>query len=144
MSTSYRNQSTRVEITGSRYENGQLLVSGKGMAGEVFADLPWYEPHGFHARPHPGAIGLIMAPGGRRDQAFVMAASDPEKLPEIEPGESAMYDNGGNVVRLTPDGWIFNTNVTINGDVTIDGNLTCSGDGTFAGSVTDGDGDGGA
>lgn len=144
MAASYANQFVRVEITGSRYEKGQLLVSGKAMSGEAFEDLPWYEPHGFHARPHAGSIGMILAPGGRRDQAMVMAASDPGKLPQLEEGEAAMYDNGGNVVTLTPQGWIFNMDVTINGNVTISGDLDCSGNGAFDGSVTDGDGDGGA
>lgn len=144
MSASYANQHTRVEITGSRYEKGQLLVSGKAMSGEIFADLPWYEPHGFHSRPHAGSIGFIVAPGGRRDQGFVMAASDPAKLPELEEGEAAMYDQSGNVVRLTESGWAFNMDVSITGNVSIDGNLTCTGDGAFDGSVTDGDGDGGA
>lgn len=144
MSASYENQFTRVEITGSRYAGGQLLVSGKGMAGEAFTDLVWYEPHGFHSRPHKGAIGYLMAPGGRRDQGMVMAASEPGKVPEIGEGEAAMYDNGSNVVRLTASGWAFNMDVTITGNLTVSGDIELSGDLTAGGSITDADGDGGA
>lgn len=136
--SSYTNQFTRIEIESSRYENGHLLVTGKGMAGERFEDMVWYEPHGFHSRPHKGAIGFLFAPGGRRDMAMVMAASDPKKVPQLNEGEAAMYDNGTNVVKLTAAGWEFNMNVTINGNVQVNGNLNASG------SVTDGDGDGGA
>lgn len=138
MSDSYKNQFTRVEITSSRYEAGQLLVSGKGLAGEAFKDLVWYEPHGFHSRPMPGSIGMIMAPGGRRDQAMVMAASKPGKTPEIGEGESAMYDGGENSVVLSANGWSFNMDVSINGNLTINGDVTATG------SIIDGDGDGGA
>ncbi len=125
--SSYANQLTRVEITGSRYENGQLLVSGRGLAGEAFKDLVWYDPHGFHSRPHAGSIGVIQAPGGRRDQAIVMAASDPKKLPELKEGESAMYDSAGNVVTLGANGWQFNTDVTITGNLTVSGDTEIDG-----------------
>jgi len=123
----YPSQFTRVEIESSRYEKGQLLVTGKGMAGERFEDLVWYEPHGFHSRPHAGTIGYLMAPGGRREQGMVMAASDAAKVPELQPGEAAMYDNGTNVVKLTADGWHFNMNVTIVGNVEVQGNIHATG-----------------
>lgn len=135
---SYPNQFKRVEITASRYENGQLLVSVKGMAGETFKDLVWHEPHGFHSRPAAGAIGHLMMPGGRADMAFVQAASDPAKVPQIEEGESAMYEAGGKTVVLKSDGWHFNTDLHIDGSITMTGGITAGG------SIVDGDGDGGA
>jgi phage gp45-like len=140
----YKTQDVRVEITASRYKDGQLLVSGKGMAGQGFEDLPWVDPLGFHSRPKAGDIAYMRAPGGNGDQSIVMAAFEAGKVPELQEGERAMYDGGGNVVTLTADGWQFNTSITVNGDVTVTGNLTVGGDGTFDGSVTDGDGDGGA
>lgn len=136
--SSYANQFTRIEIESSRYENGHLLVTGKGMAGERFEDMVWYEPHGFHSRPHKGAIGFLFAPGGRRDMAMVMAASDPKKLPQLNEGEAAMYEAGGAVVTLKADGWHFNTDLHIDGSITLTGGITA------AGSIVDGDGDGGA
>lgn len=144
MDRGYPSQFTRVEIESSRYENGQLLVTGKGMAGERFEDLVWYEPHGFHSRPHPGTIGWLFGPGGRREQGVVMAASDAAKVPQLEPGEAAMYDHTTNVVKLTADGWEFNMDVKITGNVTIEGNVAVDGNIHATGSITDGDGDGGA
>lgn len=134
----YANQFTRVQVLSTRYEGGQLLVKARGMAGEEWDDLVWYDAHGFHSRPKKGAIGMILAPGGRRDQAMVMAAADPGKVPALEEGESVMYDAGGNTVTLKADGWHFSTDLHIDGNVTITGNLHANG------SVTDGDGDGGA
>jgi phage gp45-like len=131
----YSNQFVRVEIESTRYENGQLLVTGRGMAGERFIDLVWYEPHGFHSRPHPGSIGYLMAPGGRREQGFVVGASDPGKRPQIEAGQSAMYDNGGNVVVLKPEGWEFSTSITVKGDITLTGSLSADGGLTAKGDV---------
>ncbi len=144
MNRGYASQFTRVEIESSRYENGQLLVTGRGMAGERFEDLVWHEPHGFHSRPHPGTVGWLVAPGGRREQGMVMAASDPGKLPQIEPGEAAMYDNTSNVVKLTAAGWEFNMDVTIRGNVEIDGNLHITGNIVSDGTIVDSDGNNGA
>jgi phage gp45-like len=154
MSRGYQNQATRVEIESTRYENGQLLVTARGMAGERFEDLPWRDGHGFHSRPHKGSVGMLSAPGGRRDQGFVMAAVDTSKVPALGEGDAVLYDMNGNILKLfaggavfdlagrtatfTAGGWTINGPVTINGDVTVNGNLQASG------SVTDGDGDGGA
>lgn len=123
----YQNQNIRVVIDSSRYENGRLLVTGRGMRGERFEDLPWEEPHGFHARPAKGAVGYLSAPGGRRDQATVRAAADPKKVPQIGEGEAAMYDAGGNVVTLNASGWHFSMDVTITGNLRVEGTLHATG-----------------
>ncbi|APH71453.1 phage baseplate assembly protein domain-containing protein [Aquibium oceanicum] len=149
----YRNQFVRVEVESARFEEGQLLVTGRGMAGERFEDRPWYEPHGFASHPQGGAVGTMLAPGGRRDQSFVMTAYDPGIRPEIEPGDTAIYGHG-NLMRLHKDGAIFDfgsrTAVltsggwTINGDVTINGNVQLNGNMIATGSIVDGDGNNGA
>mgnify|MGYP001044190018 CR=1 FL=1 len=133
----YQNQMTRVTIEGSRYEGGQLLVSGTGMAGERFTDLVWYEPHGFHSRPHKGAVGYLLAPGGRREQGMVMAASDAGKVPQLGEGEAAMYDNTGKVVTLGSAGWKFNMDVEITGRVTVTGDLEVAGNIHATGTIID-------
>lgn len=131
----YTNQFVRIEIESTRYESGQLLVTGRGMAGERFEDLVWYEPHGFHSRPHKGSIGYLLAPGGRREQGLVVGASDPGKRPSIEEGQSAMYDNGGNVVVLKPEGWEFSTSITVKGDISLTGSLSADGGVTTKGDI---------
>lgn len=140
----YSNQFTRVEIESTRYENGQLLVSGRAMAGERFEDLPWHEPHGFHSRPHKGSVGHLSAPGGRREQGFVMAASDPARVPQVGEGDAAVYDQHGNLIKLTKDGvtvdyqsrtithtsgdWTINCpTLTLNGNLEVNGNIHATG-----------------
>ena len=134
----YSNQFTRVTIESSRYEGKQLLVTGTAMAGERFEDFVWYDAAGFHSRPRKGSLGYMMAPGGRRGQGMVMAAADPSTLPELEEGEAAMYDAGGNVVKLTASGWEFNADVTINGNLNLSGNIVAGG------TIVDSDGNNGA
>lgn len=152
----YKTQATRVEITGSKYEGGQLLVSGNGLAGQKFENLPWHDPLGFHSRPKKGDIAYLHSPGGNGDKAIVTAAFEAGKVPELQEGERAMYDGGSNVVKLTSDGWEFNAKVKIMGDleitgsfsagggISLDGDINAGGNGTFGGVVTDVDGDGGA
>lgn len=140
----YPNQFVRVEVLSTRYENGQLLVSGRAMAGERFEDLPWHEPHGFHSRPHRGSVGHMAAPGGRRDQGFIMAASDPAKVPQVGEGDAVIYDQHGNVLKLTQGGvtvdygsrtithksgdWTIEApTVTIRGNLEVDGNIHATG-----------------
>lgn len=132
----YQNQLTRVTVESSRYENGRLLVTGRGMKGERFEDLPWQEPHGFHSRPAKGATGYLVAPGGRRDQAVVQAAMDPKKVPEIGEGDAAMYDASGKVVHLSSGGWAFNMDVTITGKLTVSGDVAIGGKLHAAGDIT--------
>jgi phage gp45-like len=142
--SSYQNQATRVTVESTKYEKGQLLATVTGMKGERFEDLPLPQPHGFHARPKKGAVGHLVFPGGRRDQAFIQLASDPKKVPELGEGEAAMYDAGGNVVKLTASGWEFNMDVVINGNVTISGNVQVGGNLNADGVITDSDGNNGA
>lgn len=123
----YDGQFTKVIIESSRYENGRLLVSGTGMAGERFRDFVYWEPHGFHARPADGSIGYLVAPGGRRDQGMVMAAANPSRVPALQKGEAAMYDAAGNVVTLTAAGWHFSMDVTIAGNLRVEGALHATG-----------------
>lgn len=144
----YPNQGTRVEIISTRYENGQLLVTGRGMAGETFEDLPWQEAHGFHSRPHKGSVGYLTAPGGRRDQGVVMGASDPAKVPQVDEGDAVLYDRHGNIVKLTQGGisvdFQSRTVEHASGDwtitaptVTIKGNLEVIGNVHATGSIID-------
>lgn len=143
----------RVIVESSRYENDELLVTVRGLAGERFEDLPWTEPHGFHSRPAKGASGFIMMPGNDTSRAYVTGAADPaqrKKVGQLGEGEAAMYDAGDNVVTLTATGWAFNMDVeitgklTVSGDVVLASNVAVGGNVDVAGSVTDGDGDGGA
>ena len=128
----------RVTITGSRYEGGRLLVSGTGLAGDGFKDMPWSDAHGFHSRPKDGAEGYLVIPGGNADQAHIVAATSNGNVPELGKGESAMYDGTGRVARLGEDGWAFDGNVEITGNLSVTGNINSGGDMVAGGAMTSG------
>lgn len=123
----YRNQATRFQVVSSRYEGGRLLVTARGLNGEVFEDIPVRESHGFHSRPHAGAVGHVYGGRGNRDELFFLLGSDDGKVPQLGEGEAAMYDDKGNVVTLTASGWAFNMNVTIYGNLEVAGSIHATG-----------------
>lgn len=129
---------TRFEIESSRFENGQLLVTGKGLAGERIEDALYIQPHGAASNPPPGAVGYLSTMPGRRTQAIMVGIEHPGKRPDLPAGASALYDNNGNIIKLFAGGVVMDfgsrtitmTGGTwnITGDVTIDGTLHVTGD----------------
>ena len=144
----------RVELSGKvEHRRGQQFVEGTGFAGDGYARVHRIEPHGFASHPVKGGIALAVS-RGRRDTTYALGGENPVLRPDLPQGAVALYDAGGNIIKLIGSGavfdfgsrtatltagdWTINGTVTINGDVIVNGNLTASG------SVTDGDGDGGA
>ena len=131
-------------------------MSGRSLYNDAYTKIARIEPHGFMSNPPAGSIGLLFSPNGSADQAYIIGGEHPDHRPTGLPvGASAIYDMWGGIVKLiTPGlvidvgsrtatltangGWTINGPVTINGDVAINGNLNATG------SITDGDGDGGA
>lgn len=94
----------RFEIESSREEGGQLLVSGKGLAGESFKDLLFIQPHGAASRPPAGSIGIASVMPGRRTQSLVVGVEHNEHRPALPDGAAALYDHAGNIIKLTAGG----------------------------------------
>ena len=131
---------TRFEITGSRFEDGQLLISGKGLAGEEFKDQLFIQPHGAASRPPKGAIGVALVMPGRRTQALLMGIEHASKRPDLPEGAAALYDAEGGILKIfaggaildvgarsvtfTAGGWTINGPVTINGTLHVTGYIT--------------------
>lgn len=148
---------TRIELDGKVTErNGQQFLSGRGMHSDAFTEIHRIEPHGFMSNPIKGSIALGVSPNGDPDTTYILGGEHPEKRPKDLPGGAvALYDATGNIIKLIGSGAVFDFGartatftagnwtincpaVTINGNVQINGNLNASG------SITDGDGDGGA
>ncbi|WP_319517234.1 phage baseplate assembly protein V [uncultured Martelella sp.] len=142
-------------------EKGRQFVSGQGLYNDGFTKILRIEPWGYASVPVAGSRGIAVPLGGNADMAvFLGGESGGHRPPGLPAGASALYDANGNIIKcvgtgividvagrtidITAGQWTLTGNATITGNVTIDGNLTCTGNGTFAGSVTDGDGDGGA
>lgn len=130
----------RFEIESSRYQGGQLLVTGRSLAGERLEDMLFVQPHGAASRPPKGAIGIAQPMPGRRAQMLVMGIEHGEKRPDLPDGAAALYDADGNIVLLTAGGvtmnfasrtvtmtagtWNIAGNVTIDGTLHVTGNIT--------------------
>lgn len=73
-----------------------------------------------------------------------MAASDPAKVPQVGEGDAVVYDQHGNLIRLTKDGitvdyqsrtithtsgdWTINCpTLTLNGNLEVNGNIHATG-----------------
>lgn len=137
---------TRFEIDASRFDGGQLLVNGRGLAGETFEDLLFIQPHGAASRPPKGAIGVAMVMPGRRTQALVMGVEASGHRPDLPDGASALYDAHGNMIKLFAGGVTMDfgsRTVTLTGgtwnlvgDLNVTGNITATGSIIDAGGNT--------
>ena len=146
----------RAELDGVIAErDGQQFLSGRTLYNRAFTRVHHIEPHGFMSNPIKGAKALILSPNGDPDQAYLFGGEHPSHRPSGLPGgATAIYDASGSIIKLVNSEVVFDFQSktatftagqwTINGDVTIKGNVTIIGNLNATGSITDGDGDGGA
>lgn len=137
-------------------EKGQQFLSGRGLFNDGYSEIRRLEPHGFYSSPIAKSQGLLIAPNGNMDEAYLIGVDHPEKRPSgLPPGSAALYDANGNIIKLVGNGLVIDMQsntitltagawtitaptVTINGNVQLNGNLVASG------TIVDGDGNNGA
>lgn len=149
-----------------RYEEdkGQQFLSGRGLYNDGFTRIRRLEGHGTYSNPPPGSQGLLLALNGNMDEAYLIGVDHPQKRPSgLPPGSKAIYDANGNIIKLVGDSLVVDMQantiaitsgswtVTAAGTMTLtapqfvfNGNIQLNGSLSATGSVTDGDGDGGA
>jgi phage gp45-like len=132
---------TRFEIASAKMVDGQLLVSGKGMAGEVLEDHLFIQPHGAASNPPVGAVGVMLVMPGRRSQSLMIGVEAPGNRPALPAGASALYDASGNIIKLMAGGVTMDfqsRTVTLTaGTWNLKGNLNVDGNITATGSIID-------
>lgn len=104
------------------------------LRGEVRDGVERLQEYGFSSVPLPGARAIALFVGGNRDHGVVVATDDPRYRPSgHEPGETAIYDHGGQIVHLRADGSVLisgTTRVEVEGStlIRLDApQVTCSG-----------------
>jgi phage gp45-like len=146
----------RIELDGNvTHKGGQQFVYGRGFFNSGYSRIHRLEPAGFASYPIKGANGLLFAPNGDADQAYVLGGEHPGHRPNIPYGATALYDHNGGIIKLIMTGMVIDVQGrtatltagggwTINGPTVFNGNMQVNGNINASGSITDGDGDGGA
>lgn len=123
--------------------SGRQRLQLEILKGELRDGVERAQDYGFTSHPHTGADAILIALGGAREQAVVLAVDDRRYRLQLQPGEVALYDDLGNCVKLlrtkvhvvgvdevhaqAPTVRLEATDVIIAGDVAITGTVTCNG-----------------
>lgn len=111
MMEALRRVANRVRLMVARAVVQLVLDSGKLQvvqvqlrAGEV-RDAERFQTYGHTSVPFPGAEAIAVAVGGSTDHMVVIALDDRRHRPAgLQPGESTLYDDQGQMVYITRDG----------------------------------------
>lgn len=132
----------RLVADGPRVQEVQIGL----LAGETLDGVERFQEYGFSSHPHAGAEAVTVCVGGSRNHALVVAVDDRRfRLVGQRAGEVALYDDLGQVVRLTRDGIAIASpatialtapTLTLDGEVAITGGLTVAGDIAAGGGVS--------
>lgn len=103
-------------VNRSRYPKGEeetaekgftQLLQIRGLSGEVLGDVEYLEPYGFTSRVQqddPDAEHLAVSIAGDRARTVALAVRNRKFGIKLKPGEVALFDDTGQVVRLHQDG----------------------------------------
>lgn len=88
------------------YDGGKAqLVQASMLGDEVRDKMERMAEYGFTSNPKPGAQGIAVFVGGERGHGIIVATCDySARMPNLAPGEVAIYDDQGQSVHLTRDG----------------------------------------
>jgi len=96
---------SRAIVTAVNDAGGLQVVQVKLLADEVRDSVERVQNYGFTSFPLPGAEGVMVCVSGNRDHGLVISLDDRRHRPKnLQPGESAQYDDLGQMVHLTRDG----------------------------------------
>ncbi len=92
---------TRMLLSGRvQHAHGQQFLAGRGLAGERFPRVHRVEPHGFTSHPVAGGIATVVQSRSSRESVYAMGGANPDLVPLIGQGGSAIYDHLGNIVSI--------------------------------------------
>ena len=93
------------------------------LEGETRDEVERVQNFGFSGNPPPGSTLVAVAVGGSRDHMIVVACEHPSHSPALQSGESAMYAQFGQLLKMDKSG-----NVTL----TCPGNFSINAQGSIS------------
>ena len=92
---------TRVVLTKTDDSKKMQSHQAKGLSGEIFEEVEYYQPYGFTSRPPVGSEAVALAVGGDRSHLVILAASDRGvRKKEMEEGEVGIYHQNGDFMHF--------------------------------------------
>lgn len=92
---------------------------------EIRDKTPRLAEYGFTSSPPPGSDGVAVFLTGDRSDGIVIATGNQQFRPTgLQPGDSAMHNNTGNIIKITASGIQIIGNVTVTGTITATGEIT--------------------
>ncbi len=92
---------TRVVLIRTDDEKKMQTHQVKGLSGEVFEDVEYFQPYGFTSRPPRGSEAVAFPVGGDRGHLIILACSDRAvRKKDMEEGEVGFYHRNGDYVYL--------------------------------------------
>ena len=96
--------------SGSKMQTLQVRMRGD----ELKDGVEHFEPYGFTSKAHAGSEAIFLSFGGDRSHTVAIVVADRRyRLKALEDGESALYDDLGQVVYLTREGIKIHTDLDI-------------------------------
>ncbi|HXI23744.1 MAG TPA: phage baseplate assembly protein V [Pyrinomonadaceae bacterium] len=81
---------------------------------EVRDNTPRIAEFGFSSMPPVGSDAVVVFIGGERSEAIIIATNhQPSRPRNLAAGEAIVYDNFGQYVRLTPNGIVVHSPISI-------------------------------
>ena len=95
----------RAVIRALTTDNGKLQIDAEIFADDIVTKREYFTHHGLFSRPPIGSHCLIACPGGRRENAVIVAVKSNANIPDqAATAEIALYTSQGSVIALMPNG----------------------------------------
>lgn len=124
-------------INSIKYMDGVQVVQLSVLADETMDDIEHMQEFGFASGPPAGSSALVLSVAGERGHMVVVATDNAEHRPEVEPGESMLYNEFGVTLKLNKDGEleldapvkviVTAPIISLIGDLDVTGNITATG-----------------
>ncbi|MFK4751435.1 phage baseplate assembly protein domain-containing protein [Oceanobacter antarcticus] len=94
----------RSQVLLTKYNGKIRLLQVQVPGGQALSDVEHLEPFGFTSHPPQGAEAIVLAFGGNGSHSVGLLVGDRRYRLVIEEGEAAIYNQGGDFLKMGKDG----------------------------------------